>query len=98
LTLRELGEACGVSHAYLSRLERGEIDNPSVDVLGRIAEYFDLSLEWLVYGDRAGSTAGTTDPPSPSSPTRFAGAILTPRETRELSRYLHLLRLADRSR
>jgi transcriptional regulator with XRE-family HTH domain len=38
LSLGELGEITGISKGYLSQLERGEAANPSVEVLGKLAQ------------------------------------------------------------
>ena len=38
LSLGDLAEITGVSKGYLSQLERGQAANPSVDVLGKLAQ------------------------------------------------------------
>src|SRR4051794_35957618 len=55
LSLRDLAERTGVSNAYLSQIERG-LHEPSISVLGAIAEALDVSLEALL--GRAGILGG----------------------------------------
>jgi transcriptional regulator with XRE-family HTH domain len=43
LSMRELGEKVGVSHAHISKLEKG-INGPSVDLLEKIAHYFNIDM------------------------------------------------------
>ena len=46
LSLRQLGEAAGVSNPYLSQVERG-LRRPSAEVLGQIAKGLRISAEAL---------------------------------------------------
>lgn len=46
LSMRELGEKLGVSHAHISKLEKG-INGPSVDLLEKIAEFFDIDISYF---------------------------------------------------
>lgn len=46
---RELGDILGFSENYIGKLETGK-RIPSLDALVRIADYFDVSLDYLVRG------------------------------------------------
>lgn len=48
LNLREVHEETGVSVSYLSDLERGKGNNPSVDTLQKLAECYDMTLGELM--------------------------------------------------
>ncbi len=45
LSLRELGTLCGIDHAYIHRLERGEKTAPSGRVLGAIVRTLKLDRQ-----------------------------------------------------
>ena len=45
---RELAKELGVSHVHLYRLERGEA-NPSIGLIERYAEYFDVSPSAIMF-------------------------------------------------
>lgn len=49
LTMKELGEIVGTSEAAISTYETGKRE-PSLDVLCALADYFDVSLDYLVRG------------------------------------------------
>lgn len=49
LTLEQLARQTGISRANLSRIEKGEV-SPTVDTLITLANFFDISLDWLVLG------------------------------------------------
>lgn len=49
LTLEQLARATGISRANLSRIEKGEV-SPTADTLITLANYFGISLDWLVLG------------------------------------------------
>ena len=46
-SINELAEKAGVSKSYLSYIERGIQKNPSLQVLSRISETLDISVEEL---------------------------------------------------
>jgi transcriptional regulator with XRE-family HTH domain len=50
LSMRELGEHIGVSHAHISKLESG-INSPSVDLLEKLAEYFNIDISYFFSKD-----------------------------------------------
>ncbi|MCA1027053.1 helix-turn-helix domain-containing protein [Cytobacillus kochii] len=45
LTLREAGDKIGISHTYVSKVEKGQI--PSLQTLHRICEFYDIKLSSL---------------------------------------------------
>lgn len=50
-SLEELGErAGGISSSYLSRLERGEVASPSLDVAARIGDALGVTVDQLMRG------------------------------------------------
>jgi len=55
-TLKEVGQAVGLSSVYISDLENGKKENPSVEVLNKFASYYDVSVDFLL---------GRTDERSP---------------------------------
>lgn len=48
ITLREAAKRSGVSHPYLSQLENGKNDKPSLDVLEKLANVYDQPLSNLL--------------------------------------------------
>lgn len=52
----ELGKRSGVDSSYINRLEKGERDNPGVDVVQRLAAALETTMAYLL---------GETDDPSP---------------------------------
>ena len=48
LTQRQLAERAGVNHVTIARIERGQMPHVSVDVLVRLAEALEASLDALV--------------------------------------------------
>jgi len=74
----ELADKVGTDARQISRYENGRI-TPSLDVVARLAEVFNISLDYLVVegAQRRPLTSRTTawasaSPSSPSSPTRTA--------------------------
>jgi len=48
LTLRVVEEKTGISNAYLSQVENGKIVKPSPSILHKLAQYYDISYEYLL--------------------------------------------------
>lgn len=46
LSMRELGEKVGVSHAHISKLESGA-NSPSVDLLEKLATFFNIDISYF---------------------------------------------------
>ena len=57
LSLGDLAEITGVSKGYLSQLERGQKANPSVDVLGKLAQGLGAQASELL-GEEAAAAEG----------------------------------------
>jgi XRE family transcriptional regulator of biofilm formation len=53
LSLSELAVRAGVAKSYLSNVERNIQFNPSIHFLEKIVEVLNISLEGLLYPDRA---------------------------------------------
>jgi transcriptional regulator with XRE-family HTH domain len=49
-SLRDLEERSGISNPYLSQLERGLVENPSIWKILKLAEVFGLTINDLVDG------------------------------------------------
>ncbi|MBU8770285.1 helix-turn-helix domain-containing protein [Cytobacillus oceanisediminis] len=47
LSMRELGEKIGVSHAHISKLESG-ISSPSMELLKKLSDFFDIDVSYFV--------------------------------------------------
>ena len=69
LTLDKLAELSGVSKTYLSELENNQKQNPSSDVLLKIAAALNVSLQYLIQGS---SNNQSTSIPIPSSLKEYA--------------------------
>lgn len=95
LTLRQVEDACGVSNAYLSQLENGDIRNPSPQILYKLSESLNLSYETLMQlAGHIKSTASSTGKRRGRLPT-FAKQELSDEEESELMKYLTFIRMRD---
>ena len=47
-SLQDVADAVGASKAHIWEIERGGSSNPSMDLLGRLADHFDVSVSYLV--------------------------------------------------
>jgi transcriptional regulator with XRE-family HTH domain len=56
-SLQQVADAVGVSKAHIWELEKGRTDNPSMALVTRLADHFDLSLATLVGEDPAADDA-----------------------------------------
>ncbi|CEG28314.1 helix-turn-helix domain-containing protein [Bacillus sp. B-jedd] len=59
MSLNKLSGLTGISKSYLSLLERGIQKNPSIVVLEKLAEAFQVSVDVFIRREKAGE-AGTT--------------------------------------
>src|SRR3954463_1719129 len=50
-SLQEVGDAVGVSKAHIWELEKGRTDNPSMALVTRLADHFDVTVAFLVGED-----------------------------------------------
>lgn len=55
LGIVELAERAGLSHSYVSRLERGLVPRPTLPELAAVARALDISPQTLLYGEMAGT-------------------------------------------
>lgn len=51
LTMRELGEKIGVTHAHISKMESG-INSPSVDLLEKLSKLFHIDMTYFFSDDK----------------------------------------------
>ncbi|WP_315117909.1 helix-turn-helix transcriptional regulator [uncultured Clostridium sp.] len=51
LSINALAKACGMSPGYLSDLEKGKKDNPSMDMLEKIANELNVTVQQLFKED-----------------------------------------------
>jgi transcriptional regulator with XRE-family HTH domain len=56
-SLQEVADAVGVSKAHIWELEKGRADNPSMGLVTRLADHFEVSVAFLVGEDRAARDA-----------------------------------------
>lgn len=49
VSLREMASRIGISHPYLSQLENGRNNNPSIEIILSLSRELDLSLSYLVH-------------------------------------------------
>jgi transcriptional regulator with XRE-family HTH domain len=47
-SVRALSKKTGISYGYLAKLERGDVENPSQQVLGRIAQAFSGNVQEIL--------------------------------------------------
>lgn len=52
MTLAELAERSGFAKSYVSSIERNRQTNPSIQFLESISKELDVSLNYLLYGDK----------------------------------------------
>jgi transcriptional regulator with XRE-family HTH domain len=94
VSLRQVERATGVSNAYLSQMETGQVDEPSPRKLQALAEYYGLPYETLM------NSCGYSAPPSNAETLRqskadgrkFMGEDLTAEESAALAKFLSELR------
>lgn len=48
LSRKTLSELCGLPSGTIRKYERGEIENPSIESLELIADYFSVSVDYLI--------------------------------------------------
>jgi len=50
LNISQLAQKCETTPVTISAIEKGNNNNPTLKLLKNIADFFDVSLDWLVYG------------------------------------------------
>lgn len=61
LSLTELSQRAGVAKSYLSSIERGLQQNPSIQFLEKIGEVLNVPVEEFVNSDQSERPAGSLD-------------------------------------
>jgi transcriptional regulator with XRE-family HTH domain len=74
-SLQQVADAVGVSKAHIWELEKGRSDNPSMNLVTRLADHFGVSVSLLV-----GEDAGAPDADPVLQRMFRQAADLTPRE------------------
>jgi transcriptional regulator with XRE-family HTH domain len=54
-SLQEVADAIGVSKTHIWELEKGRSENPSFEMLTKLADYFGVTIRFLV-GEEVGSS------------------------------------------
>jgi transcriptional regulator with XRE-family HTH domain len=84
LSLAKLADRTGLSKTYLVRLESDPAANPSLDVLGRLAEAFDVTIAELL--DQPALQFDLNEAKIPNSLKRYAADDqIGPREVKTLA-------------
>ena len=47
-SLQEVADAVGVSKAHIWQLEKGKTDNPAIGLVARLADYFGVSVGYMI--------------------------------------------------
>ena len=85
-----MATAAEISAAYLQKLERGQVDEPSPRILRRLAAA--LGIEYTRLMELAGYEVASTRRPASRLATRFAAADLTETEERAVAAFIdHLV-------
>ena len=61
LSLTELSQRAGVAKSYLSSIERGLQQNPSIQFLEKISEVLGVSVEVLIHDNKTVQAVNTLD-------------------------------------
>jgi transcriptional regulator with XRE-family HTH domain len=54
-SLQDVADAVGVSKTHIWQMEKGKSENPSVELIKKLAEYFEVSVEYLMGTDGSAS-------------------------------------------
>jgi len=73
LSIAELARKSGVAKSYLSQLERGEADNPSLEAVRKIAGGLGVRVSDLIGEEEAGESRSRKLPPGLAAFRRSAG-------------------------
>ncbi len=94
VSLREVERVTGVSNAYLSQMETGQVAEPSPRKLQALAAYYGLSYETLMNscGYAAASPSGKASASGKAEGRTFMGEELTAEEGAALAKFLGELR------
>lgn len=62
ITMEEVGNRADIAQSYLSNIERGKVKSPGIDVVKRIAEALEVSIDTLADTDLSeNNNEGTND-------------------------------------
>lgn len=94
VSLRQVERATGVSNAYLSQMETGQVAEPSPRKLQALAEYYGLSYDTLMNscGYSATVPAGKLNRSGKTEVRTFMGEELTADESAAVAKFLSELR------
>ena len=93
-SLRDVAGEAEISAAYLQKLERGQVDEPSPKILRRLATV--LRIEYRRLMELAGYDVPRRRVPQNHLTTRFAGTDLTAAEERAVAAFIdHLVAQRD---
>ena len=94
-SLRDVAGEAEISAAYLQKLERGQVDEPSPNILRRLAGVLRIDYRRLL--ELAGYDVPRGRAPQDHLTTRFAGADLTAAEERAVAAFIdHLVAQRER--
>lgn len=94
LTLRQVEESVGASNAYLSQLENDKIKKPSANVLYKLASFYKIELEELLFA--AGIIKEVGDLKRTIALKKIGVQVISTQEENELIEYLGYLRWKKR--
>lgn len=86
ITLVQVQENTGISHAYLSQLENDKIKKPSANFLYKLSEIYKVPIDRLLH------SAGIISDDVYKNYQIFTGIKLTDDEEKQLLEYLRFLR------
>ena len=66
-SLQDVATAVGVSKAHIWELEKGRTDNPSIGLVTRIADHFDVSIRYMIDEDIGDVRVQREGPPARES-------------------------------
>lgn len=52
LKASDVAKITGIAQSYLSEIETGKRNNPSADVLKKLADYFNTSIDYIIGGEK----------------------------------------------
>ncbi len=92
MTLKEIEEKTGVSNAYLSQLENDKIKNPSVFILTKLSQTFDVPINEILIQAGLISSKRSSKTEQLSNKIAFSTEKLSPKEMKEVLDYIAFLK------
>ena len=59
-SLQDVADGVGVSKAHIWQIEKGRADNPAIGLVERLADYFGVSVGYLI-GEQSGSQSADVE-------------------------------------